>query len=873
MVDEMIGQTVSHYKILEKLGEGGMGVVYKAEDTKLERTVALKFLSPRAIGTAEEQVRFVREAQAAAALNHANICTIHEIDEHDGQRFIAMEFVEGQSLKAKIGSGPLPLDDAVDIAAQVGEGLREAHEKGIVHRDVKSANIMVTPRGQVKVMDFGLAKAPGRTQLTEAGTTLGTVAYMSPEQGRGDAVDARSDIWSLGVVLYEMVSGQLPFEGDHEQAIMYAILNEDPVPLTSLRSKVPLALERVVSKCLEKQPSRRYQHVDDLLVDLKRLEDSLEGSRGRSTSMGEAGSKRSGLLARVVGVVAIVVLLAVVIVFVYPRLFRPAPEERGTGVSKIAVLFFENLGPADDEYFADGITDAITARLAGIRGLGVISRQSTIQYKDSEKNIQEIGDELDAEYILEGTIQRERPGDPTSRVRIIPQLISVADDIHLWADTYDEDMTEVFRVQSDIAERVANALNVTLLEPERQALAAAPTDNLEAYEYFLRGNEFLNERSSLEPARLAIRMYERSVELDPGFAAAWAGLSRGHIWMYYAVRDTPDSKERAKAAVDKASELDPDLPEVQVALGYYDYYGSMEFDRALEHFEKARESRPSNVEVMGAIAYIKRRQGKWEECAELLEKAAVLNPRFQNSNMELGITYTIMRRYDESERALDRAIILSPDQAIAHVFKIWNYLLQGDTEKARIALRNASRMVKPAELVTVVPFDHVRLLPDVYDEILSRTPITDDATVDPAELNLGLAELNLQLGRDEEAVRYYQATLDSLESIYGDDMPDRLIAYAALANAGLGRNEDAIRLAEAVLEAIPVSFDAFEGIVTGGIAARVFVRAGEYDRAIDQLEMLLAIPSEISPALLRIDPVWDPLRDHPRFQKLVSERQ
>ena len=225
MVDEMIGQTVSHYKILEKLGEGGMGVVYKAEDTKLERTVALKFLSPRAIGTAEEQVRFVREAQAAAALNHANICTIHEIDEHDGQRFIAMEFVEGQSLKAKIGSGPLPLDDAVDIAAQVGEGLREAHEKGIVHRDVKSANIMVTPRGQVKVMDFGLAKAPGRTQLTEAGTTLGTVAYMSPEQGRGDAVDARSDIWSLGVVLYEMVSGQLPFEGDHEQAIIYAIIN------------------------------------------------------------------------------------------------------------------------------------------------------------------------------------------------------------------------------------------------------------------------------------------------------------------------------------------------------------------------------------------------------------------------------------------------------------------------------------------------------------------------------------------------------------------------------------------------------------------------------------------------------------------------
>ncbi|MEJ2720137.1 MAG: protein kinase, partial [bacterium] len=640
----MIGQTIYHYKILEKLGEGGMGVVYRAEDTKLKRTVALKFISPRAVGSEEDKTRFIHEAQAAAALNHPNICTVHEIDEYEDRPFIAMEFIEGRSLKAKIESGPLRLREAVDMAVEIAEGLRSAHQRNIVHRDVKSANVMITPDGKAKIMDFGLAKAPGRTQLTREGTTLGTIAYMSPEQSRGEVVDARSDVWSLGVVLYEMATGRLPFEGDHEQAIMYSVINEEPKPLTGVRSDVPMELERIVGKCLEKQPSRRYQDVDDLLVDLRRLRTELaEPQRaGVARARSRAKHKRAGWM---FGGAAAIVLIVVFFLVVYPRYFGSAPDEANPGMKKLAVLFFENLGPTEDDYFADGITDAITARLIGLHGLGVISRQSTIQYKGSDKSLRAIGEELGVNYILEGTIQRERPGDPASRIRIIPQLISVSDDIHLWADTYDEDMTEVFRVQSQIAERVAHALDVTLLESEREALTAVPTDNLEAYEYYLRGSENFTKRYGPEMSRMAVQMFERAIELDPEFTEAWAGLSASIIWEFYTrYSSDPSMKAKAKAAVDKAYELDPGSPAVQMALGYYYYYGNHEFKRALEYFETASDSRPNDIDALDAIAFIDRRLGKWDEAAALLEKCVDLNPLHAPSTTELGLTLVTMRR-------------------------------------------------------------------------------------------------------------------------------------------------------------------------------------------------------------------------------------
>ncbi|MFH1679389.1 MAG: protein kinase [Candidatus Eisenbacteria bacterium] len=863
----MIGRTISHYRVLEKLGEGGMGVVYRAEDTKLGRTVALKFLPPELTKDPEAKRRFVHEAQAASALDHPNICTIHEIDAVEGLTFISMACIEGESLKKKIGAGPLPIDEAIGVAIQVAEGLQEAHEKGIVHRDIKPDNVMVTPKGQAKIMDFGLARSAGKTTLTKEGTTLGTVAYMSPEQARGEAVDHRTDIWSLGVVLYEMVTGRLPFRGDHEPAVIYSILNEDPEPPTAVRTGVPMELERIVGKCLSKEGGGRYQHADELLVDLRVL-----GRGSERAAPVPRPEKRERSRLRVVLIPAAVVL--VVAAGLVSWYFGPSRESTVSERKMLVVLPFKNLGSPDDEYFSDGITEEITSRLASLHGLGVISRTSATKYKDTEKTLKQIGDELNVDFALEGTIRWEKAGD-VNRVRITPQLIRVSDDTHLWSNCYERPLTGVFEVQADIAGKVTEALNITLLEPERRSLESRPTDNLDAYQAYLRGLDLSKRREwKEEDVRLAVRMFERAVELDPGFALAYAELAMVHIALHRVLWDyTKERLELAKEAADKALSIDPRLPEGHLALGCYYYWGYTDHERALEALSVAREDRPNDTRVLLAIAEVWHGQGKFEEALDLLQKALQLNPRDPDQALQVAWALELAGRPREAIPYFDCAISLAPDMELAYADKARNYLdYQGDIAEARKIVEG---LPSRSHLASVYALFFVELYDRNYRAALDAlaSPLTE-STLSPFYTSWtavwrGFA-LELLNEPDRARSAYEEAKARLEERVI--EQPGDFFSHAVLglAYAGLGRKEDAIREAMRGTKLHPVSKDVAYGPLLVEDLAWVYVMVGEYERALDEIEYLLTTP-QLTVWELRFSPQWDPLRGHPRFKALIEE--
>jgi serine/threonine protein kinase/tetratricopeptide (TPR) repeat protein len=883
----MIGQTISHYKILSKLGEGGMGVVYKAEDLKLHRFVALKFLHPELTRDEEAKTRFIHEAQSAAALNHPHICTIYEIDEHDGQSFIAMEFIEGEGLKDRIQKGPLPIDDLLSVTTQIGEGLHEAHEKGIVHRDIKPGNIMLTSKGQAKVLDFGLARLGTHTKITKTDTTLGTAAYMSPEQASGKEVDRRSDIWSLGVVLYEMVTGARPFAGEYEPAVVYSILHDTPEPLTSRRSNVPMELERIVGKALSKEASSRYPHVEDMLVDLRGLR-SVTQSHGLSQSQkatAKGGRNKVVIAGAAVGIV-VVIALAIALI---PRLFKPAPPPQRPPVTDnrkmIVVLPFENLGPPDDEYFANGTTDAITARLASVSGLGVISRQSAIQYKKTTKTIRQIGSELGVDYILEGTVQRERPGDPSSRVRVIPQLIRVTDDTHVWADTYDETMTEVFRVQSEIAEKVAAQLNVALLEPERRAIEKKPTENLAAYEAYLRGWDNYWLFGSGADAELTVQLFQKAVSTDPQFAEAWAGLAMAYHELYWSY-DRPEALTQEIRAAKRAEELAPDLPETHLALGRV-AYAQREFDNALEHFERAQRLQPSG-DAAHYISVTLRRMGKWQEALNHFEDARRLLPRaFYMLWYDLGYTNTCLRRFDEAEQNNNQAISLAPQSPSGYLGKALVLVARnGDVDAAEQVISEMSRRTNLADAAEaelgqgIMWTGEYRLFPETFTEAFDAFesgPSERYRRIQPATVataHLARAIVYQAMGDGQSAIARYDSARVSFERIIRSSSQSAYVSVyhsnLGRAYAGLGRCEEAMREGKEAVRMMPISRDAVVGHERLTDLAEIYMMCGEYEKAIDQIETLLSVPSAMSAGLLRVDPIWNPLRGNPKFRRLVE---
>ncbi len=676
------GTIIFHYKVIKKIGAGGMGEVYLAEDTRLDRKVALKFLPLHLCPDEDYHIRFKREAQAVAKLNHPNIITVYEVSEYQGRPFFAMELVEGQSLRELSSSKGLSCERIIELAIQICDGLSAAHEKEIVHRDIKPSNIVIDAYGRPKILDFGLAAIRGREQITKTGSTLGTIRYMSPEQVEGRKVDSRSDLFSLGTVLYEMIAGRTPFERDNEAATLKSIGQDNPEPLGRYKSDIPDELQRTVSKLLEKDPSMRYQSAAGVISDLKPL---IASTR---SSMTLPSTKQKNRWPLAVGGLVIIVGLLVAGVKYWPDGDTGHPGAPTQGRIMLAVLPFENLGAPEDEYFADGITDEITSRVAVLNGLGVIARTSILQYKGTKKRIAEIGSELNVDYILEGTIRWDKSGN-IDRVRITPQLIRVSDETHLWVDNIQKDLSQIFEVQEEIATSIAGALNVALITGERETLVYRPTENLEAYDYYLRARNYGDHDDFLA----AIELLDKATELDSTFALAFALKSQSHS--NYAFGEELGASEHsgpARLAYQRAFEIQPDLAEAHLARGTYLNLIERDYSSALEEFELAQQGQVDEAQVLNAISIVKMRQGKWHEAIAIARQVNKLDPRSFRAGLVAIQANLFVHQYDEALEAVERAISLAPDEVGIYSIKAQIQINMGaDVEQIQETLSEWSR--------------------------------------------------------------------------------------------------------------------------------------------------------------------------------------
>jgi serine/threonine-protein kinase len=859
-----------------ELGGGGMSRVFVAHEASLGRKVVVKVLPPE-MAQAVSIDRFRREIQLAAQLQHPHIVPLLSAGETNGLPFFTMPYVRGESLRARLAkAGELPLSETIRILREVASALAYAHEAGIVHRDIKPENILISG-GSAVVTDFGVAKAltaSGGTSgsLTSLGVALGTPAYMAPEQATADPnVDHRADIYSLGVVAYEMLTGVTPFTGRSPQSTLAAHVTEAPEPISRRRPTIPPQLALLVMNCLEKHAADRPQSAADVMHELDAL-NTPTGGMTPTTMLPHAKKSRSVLQMIVVGAAAAALITLAVL---GSNKIRKAALQKKDVTPAIAVLPFENVGRKDGQEFADGMTEEITNRLASLHGLRVIGRQSAKSYANSTKTPQEIANELGVNYVLTGTVRWDKAPDGKDLVRVSPALLKSDDATQMWAEAYQTVLSGMFEVQSRVATEVANALNLTLLAPERAALDAKPTDNREAYSLYLRARGIIENTLQNGPIREAISLLEKATAADPKFALGWAYLAVAHTELFWFAGDPTQARlKKARAALDKAMSLDPNIPEAHIARGTYLYHGERNYDEALKEFEAARALRPSDPNVPLYEGAIFRRQGRWNEAVENFKRAVDLDPRSGSNVLDLSTTLIFQGKYSEAEPYVDQGMILAPEEPDGPRQKMMLALAaRGNVPEAIEHMRNAVQTVKPHSSLTSL------LLQNPWPAIENQSlrSIMLEAKTSP-DMSKGLyytdkADVMLYAGDAPRARAYADSAITALnQEIRNSPEPSASYANLALAQSIRGNKREALDAIARADAALPATVDAFTAADRENTRVMILTNLGDYDAAITQMEKRINVAGGIPRSYLRLHPRFMPMRANPRFQRLIGDR-
>lgn len=822
------GSQISHYKILRKIASGGMGEIYLAEDLKLNRQVALKVLSDEFASEDVWKKQIINEARAAAKIEHQNIVTIHEIIEEYQTPVIVMEYIQGKTLDEVLHDRNLPVEKIIDIIKQICSALERLHKNNIIHRDIKSSNIVIDDQGKVCIIDFGLSNLPDVYSEDVLSASSGTLGYLSPEQVKGEPTTEQSDLFSLGVLFYHALSGKMPFDSDYEAAVRYAILNEEP-PKLSIDDR----LEKIVFKLLEKSPAKRYQTATEVLDDLSELD-------SKSSTKTKEGIYQSKYIVSFVAL--IVIVLGVFGVMKYPF------NEIKSGTISLAVLPFENIGITEDTLLADGITDALTNNLGKINNIRVISKRSTDLYKNSDEDLSTIGDELSVSYLLTGTIHWDKQS--RGNIRIYTALVDVDNDVQVWNGQYDLNIKEYFTVLTTISAEVVSEMHLVLSDLDRKDITTVPKITSEAYNLYVRGNGYFQQSWEKKDIEFAKQLYREAIAIDSNFAEAHAMLSRCYsssYWEYY--NHTQDICSRAKFEAEKSLVLQPDNAEGLEALGYYFYHCENNYDSALAIFSYGINKHLNSPDLYNAIAAVLRIRNEYEQSVTNFKHAFKLDPLSHLKAFDIALTYGMAGQYDSSAYYGQKALSLAPDFALGRLYMIWLPIIRnGDTKEATKRLVNARKIT---DLTSSKYYWWLLRTLDIDDKphLNQMTPSTDSIAYYSYVMQYN------RLRHNNNLERIYADSLLNLAKRRLKEYPDdaRFNSAAGLAYAGLKNYDKALFYGEKIIQSSKVSFDTPFLLLD---YAEICLISGKKDVAQRILQQVQSISGFFSDNYFSSDPLW-----------------